>query len=214
MKTLKALLWFIPSLLAAQVATTPPLMFVAMAPCRVADTRQGQGFTGAFGPPSLASGQVRTFPIQTNTTCPVPSTAQAYSFNVTVVPIAPQYAGTLWLTLYPATPNSQPPPPNASTLNNYIGLPLANAAIVEAGTDGDGGVDVYANVAGDFSTDLVIDINGYYVPQSELASALLNELQKQAEANRQQAEKIRSLEERLAALEVLLPKAYAPAEQQ
>src|SRR5580700_700717 len=29
------------------------LVFVAMTPCRIADTRTGQGFSGAFGPPSL-----------------------------------------------------------------------------------------------------------------------------------------------------------------
>src|SRR6185295_7614873 len=30
------------------------LVFVAMTPCRVVDTRSASGFTGAFGPPSLA----------------------------------------------------------------------------------------------------------------------------------------------------------------
>jgi hypothetical protein len=40
---------------------------------------------------------------------------------------------------------------------------------------------------------------------------LLNELQKQAEQNRQQDEKIRSLEDRLAAIEVVLSAAQGPA---
>ena len=83
-------------------AATPAgsLVFVAMTPCRVVDTRTGQGFTGAFGPPSLAGGlPVRTIPIQSSSACSIPSIAQAYSFNVTVVP-----QGTLgFLTLYPAT---------------------------------------------------------------------------------------------------------------
>src|SRR5690242_2820272 len=36
-------------------AASPPgsLVFVGMTPCRIADTRTGSGFTGAFGPPSL-----------------------------------------------------------------------------------------------------------------------------------------------------------------
>src|SRR5262249_34399562 len=33
--------------------------FVAMTPCRLVDTRAGQGFTGAFGPPSLGGGRDR-----------------------------------------------------------------------------------------------------------------------------------------------------------
>jgi hypothetical protein len=60
-----------------------------MTPCRVADTRSGQGFTGPFGPPSLSAGASRTFPIQASATCTIPSIAQAYSFNVTVVPSTP-----------------------------------------------------------------------------------------------------------------------------
>src|SRR5258708_26526029 len=43
------------------------LVFVGMTPCRVVDTRSIQGFTGAFGPPSLAGGSSRTFPIQHST---------------------------------------------------------------------------------------------------------------------------------------------------
>ncbi len=75
------------------------LVFVAMTPCRIADTRAGQGFSGAFGQPSLAGGAPgRTFPIQSNTTCPIPSLAQAYSFNLTVV--APVPLG--FITAYPA----------------------------------------------------------------------------------------------------------------
>src|SRR5215510_4460737 len=37
-------------------AATPAgsLVFVGMTPCRVVDTRNGSGFIGAFGPPSLS----------------------------------------------------------------------------------------------------------------------------------------------------------------
>lgn len=38
-----------------------PLPFVGVSPCRIADTR-GNGFTGAFGPPLLAAGSIRSFP--------------------------------------------------------------------------------------------------------------------------------------------------------
>jgi len=131
------------------------LMFVAMTPCRIADTRSGQGFSGAFGPPSLVGNATgRTFPIQSNTTCPIPSTAQAYSFNLTVV--APAPLG--FITAYP-TPG---PLPFAATLDWAQSLIVGNAAVVPAGTSGS--VDVYANA----NTDLVIDINGYYAPPGDL----------------------------------------------
>ena len=137
------------------------LVFVAMTPCRVMDTRTGQGFTGAFGPPSIAAGlPVRTIPIQSSTTCSIPSLARAYSFNITVVPPA----SLLYITLYPATANPQPAPPNVSTLNDPSGTIIANAAIVPAGTDGQGSADVYSSSP----TDLIIDINGYYAPPGDL----------------------------------------------
>ena len=134
---------------------TAALVFVAMTPCRVVDTRAGMGFPGSFGPPSIAGGlPVRTIPIQSSTTCSIPSVARAYSFNVTVVPPGPLF----YITLYPATADPQPAPPNVSTLNSLQGYILANAAIVPAGTDGQGSVDVFASDP----TELIIDINGYY----------------------------------------------------
>ena len=140
-------------------ATTPtsPAVFIAITPCRVVDTRSGAGFTGAFGPPSLSALGNRTFPIQSSTTCSIPASALAYSFNVTVVPIVvagvlpPGYLG--FLTIYPTGQAA----PNASTLNNYLGTVVANAAIVPGGNNGS--VDVYSHD----QTDLIIDINGYYV---------------------------------------------------
>jgi hypothetical protein len=135
-------------------AATPPnsLVFVGMTPCRVADTRTGSGFTGAFGPPSLVGGANRTFPIQSSTACAIPSIAQAYSFNITVVPPGFLNFITVW-------PTGQPRP-NASTLNGYVGTVIANSAIVPAGTSGS--VDVFASE----NTNLIIDINGYYALQS------------------------------------------------
>src|SRR5258706_3443660 len=39
-----------------------PLPFIAITPCRVADTR-GNGFTGAYGPPSIGANTSRSFVI-------------------------------------------------------------------------------------------------------------------------------------------------------
>ena len=75
------------------------LQFYPVAPCRLVDTRgTAAGFNGIapFSGPSIASGATLTIPVQSaaeaaaNTTpapCgTIPSTAQAYSLNVTVVP--------------------------------------------------------------------------------------------------------------------------------
>ena len=66
--------------------TTEPdaLLFVPMTPCRLADTRNA---AGPFGGPSIAGKTSRSFVVP-NSTCAVPSTAAAYSINVTVVPKA------------------------------------------------------------------------------------------------------------------------------
>ena len=127
-----------------------PLVFVGMTPCRIVDTRASQGFPPAFGPPSLVAGASRTFPVQSSASCPIPAGAQAYSFNITVVPAG--LSG--FITAYP----TGQPLPLAATLVWSGGALTSNAAVVPAWTNGS--IDVFANVA----TDIVIDINGYYAP--------------------------------------------------
>jgi uncharacterized repeat protein (TIGR01451 family) len=120
------------------------LQFYALSPCRVLDTRNGNGTAGG---PAIARGSGRSFPISSGS-CGAPSGAAAYSLNVTVVP-----QGTLgYLTAWP-TGQTQP---LVSTLNSLDGTVLANAAIVPAGTGG--AVSFYASD----TTNLVVDINGYF----------------------------------------------------
>jgi hypothetical protein len=122
------------------------LQFYMLAPCRVIDTRNE---TGAFGAPSIAGGSSRSFPIPSSP-CGVPANAAAYAFNVTVVPMG----ALAYLTAWP-TGQTQP---LASTLNSFDGAVLANAAIVRAGTKGE--ASFYARD----TTDLVVDIDGYFAP--------------------------------------------------
>jgi hypothetical protein len=124
------------------------LGFYPMTPCRVADTRGYGGFTGQFGPPAMGTASTRSFPVQSSV-CDVPSAAEAYSLNVTVVPSASALG---FLTTWP-TGQSQP---LASTLNSPEGLAVANAAIVPAGTGG--AIDIYASDP----TNVLFDINGYF----------------------------------------------------
>jgi hypothetical protein len=128
--------------------TPTGLTFVPVAPCRVADTRNP---AGAFGGPALAANGTRGFDIP-NSSCSIPATAQAYSVNATVVP-----HGTLgFLTAFPCGQ----PLPLASTLNSLDGRVKAAAAIVPAGTNG--GLCFFSTN----DTDLVLDINGYFVPNT------------------------------------------------
>jgi hypothetical protein len=74
--------------------------------------------------------------------------------NITVIP-----QGVLnFLTVYPTGQSL----PNASTLNSLQGQILANAAIVPGGASGS--VDAFATDP----TDIVIDINGYYLSPTDL----------------------------------------------
>jgi Bacterial Ig-like domain (group 3)/Divergent InlB B-repeat domain len=125
--------------------TTTGLRFVPVTPCRVADTRSPDS---PFGGPVLTAGSTRSFTIPSSS-CSIPSTALAYSLNITVVPAT----GTLgYLTIWPAGQVQ----PTVSTLNSFDGRIKANAAIVGAGTIG--AVNVF--VSND--TDVILDINGYF----------------------------------------------------
>ena len=147
------------------------LTFVAITPCRLVDTRgSAVGFIGdsPFSGPSLTAGATATFPVQSATeqatTAPapchtIPSIAQAYSFNVTVVPHA---GGAVdYITIWPAGEAR----PVVSTLDDTQGLVVANAAIVPAGT-ASGGVSVYN--FGPATTDVIIDMNGFFAAPTDL----------------------------------------------
>ncbi|MBS1872221.1 MAG: SBBP repeat-containing protein [Acidobacteria bacterium] len=124
------------------------LHFYTVRPCRLVDTRSDQGKTGAFGPPRLEAYSQRDFPVASY--CGVPATAQAFSLNMTVIPPGP----VDFLSMWPAGGYY----PGASTLNSPGGRMIANAAFIQAGTNG------AITVVTGKPTDLVIDVNGYFAP--------------------------------------------------
>jgi hypothetical protein len=126
------------------------LQFYSVNPCRVADTRLGQGFIGSFGPPSIMGGTARSLPVPLSS-CPVPTWAGAYDFNITAFP-STGFLG--FVTVWP----SGVAQPNVSTLNSFTGTVMANAAVVPAGTGG--GISLFASD----TTDIVVDLNGYFGP--------------------------------------------------
>jgi hypothetical protein len=129
------------------------LVFVAMTPCRIMDTRAGRGQIGQFGPPYLSGGIERTMNPTAHPTCNVPSSARGYSLNFTAV----TFGALAYLSAWPAGLSF----PNVSTLNALNGGIVANAAVVPSGTAG--GIVLLASN----NTDLVVDINGYYTTSAE-----------------------------------------------
>lgn len=131
------------------------LSFVPVKPCRLVDTRET--IAGGFGKPALAAGTPREF-VLPSANCGLPATAKAYSLNFTVVP-----QGSLgYITTWP----TGTPQPFVSTLNSLDGRVKANAAIVPAGTGG------AISVAATDPTELVVDVNGYFVPSVSNPQAL------------------------------------------
>ena len=109
-------------------------------PCRVLDTRNGNGlFHGELNPPVNV----------VNSACAPPPQAKAYVLSATVVP-----SGLLdYLTLWPDGQDQ----PNAATLNAWDGAVTSNMAIVPTNN---GSIDAFA----DGTTQLILDISSYFAP--------------------------------------------------
>jgi N-acetylneuraminic acid mutarotase len=142
--------------LGADVIPSPPLPFIAINPCRIADTR-GLGFTGQAGPPALSANTLRTFQIGgtvagVTTQCGIPLSAQAVSFQFSVTGM--NTAGNLI-----AWPEG--PAPTTSVLNwNASSVAIGNGIVVPVSAMG--GLNVQLNGPAGATTQLIIDVNGYY----------------------------------------------------
>ncbi|MGW5851078.1 PKD domain-containing protein [Streptomyces sp. NPDC055254] len=125
--------------------------YVPLDPVRLADTRSGTG---------TAEGQVAgytSFDLQVHGSASIPAAATAVALNVTAT--GPKDSGHL--TAYP----SGRQPPSTSSVNYGAGQTVANSVIVPIGADGrisirNGGWD---------ATDVVVDVVGYYSPDSNAA---------------------------------------------
>jgi hypothetical protein len=116
------------------------LSLYSVTPCRVIDTRTAGGaFNGLLSPPVDVVGSP----------CGVPSLAQAYVFNASVVPTGPLGYLTLW-------PDGTAQP-LVSTLNALDGSISSNMAIVPTNN---GDVDAFASGL----TQLILDISSYFAP--------------------------------------------------
>lgn len=129
-------------------ALAAPLQFVPMSPCRLIDTRISQGGSGP-----IPGGTSESFPLPQEGSCGagIPAAAAAFSLNVTAIPNGPLGYLTAW-----PTGEDQP----LVSLMNSDGRFKANAAIMPAGYQG--AVSVYVTN----TTNILIDINGYFLPPS------------------------------------------------
>ena len=156
-----------PALAFPGAVSTNALSFVAITPCRLVDTRTSTVpvFPAGFGRPSLLPSFPRNFPLpQGSCGLPTDPAPQAYSLNVTVVPIAgaSPYGG--FIVVYPgvAGPAPGPLPFFASLVWQGSTAYLSNAVIVSANPT-DGSIYVDSNVR----TDVVIDIGGYFAAPTD-----------------------------------------------
>ncbi len=118
---------------------TGPLQLVPVTPCRLLDTRQ------AGGP--IQGGTSRSFTVPQLGGCSIPTSAAAYSLNVTAIP----HGSLGYLTIWP----TGEPQPQVSTMNSPDGRVKANAAIVPSSNSA---VSIYVSN----TSDVILDINGYF----------------------------------------------------
>ena len=119
------------------------LFFYTVQPCRVLDTRGGTPLTSA-----------KTTLVQVAGWCGVPADAKAVSANWTIV----QPHGQGFLTVYPGDGQV----PSTSTLDYGPGQVRANNGMALLASDGSGTVHALATVSGGGTTDLILDVNGYF----------------------------------------------------
>ncbi len=146
-----------PGAVLPALAATPPgaSTFVALAPARLADTRaSAKESERAFGFERITDQTIRV-QIAGRAGAPVGATA------VVISVIAVGAAGPGVVTAWPAGTGM----PTASTLNVTAGLTIANMATVQLGVTG--AIDIRATVA----VDLVVDLNGVYVPVAGAVSS-------------------------------------------
>jgi hypothetical protein len=125
------------------VAAPSPGSYFTLPPCRLVDTRIGNGGI-------LSSGVANSYPIRSN--CGIPLSAVAIVANVTVV--GPTGSG--FFTLYPGGTSA----PATATLNFGAEQTRANNAILSLGSDGS--IVVLPFVTDGGQAHLVVDVAGYF----------------------------------------------------
>ncbi|MFI5167830.1 MAG: tail fiber domain-containing protein [Thermoanaerobaculales bacterium] len=156
---------------------TAALPFIAVTPCRLVDTRHGPkdvqqpgGSTPGFPRGQFASGEIRSYDLTSSADCTgLPAGVGAWSlqfqFTTQGGSGVPAYL-VAWPYDSGLGVGKQSAPANESTMLGYGDRWTANSAVIPAGNDGNGSIDVYVQNAG----DVIVEVNGYYGPQGVVTS--------------------------------------------
>lgn len=131
----------------AAAATASPAAYVAVTPCRLADTRTAAGFTRV---------DAQTIEVVARNVCGIPATATSLALTLTID--SPVSAG--FLTAWPSGQTR----PTVSNLNFNARQVRANGSITRVDTAGR--FRVFTSVA----TEVVVDVVGAFVPASTATS--------------------------------------------
>jgi len=145
----------VPAVADAVTAATTGLIFVSTTPCRVMDTRTGSGMPKGFGAPSLAAMSARKVVVPSST-CGLPAAA-AYSLYIASVTGPGVAVG--WVDAWSGDIATWP---GTAVLNAVQGGIVGAPATVAAGADGS------IQLQSSQDTDIVIDVNGYWIQRSSL----------------------------------------------
>lgn len=132
--------------------------FVALAPSRIMDTRNGNG---GYSAPIPANG---TYSLQVTGRGGVPAVAGVKSVVMSVAVVSPSANG--YLTVWPSGVSK----PNVSNINFVSGQNIANQVTVPVGADGK------VQFSSSVSTQLIVDISGYYSSDTGIPGSRYNAL--------------------------------------
>lgn len=141
--------------------------FYAIPPCRVIDTRHGPrdlkapgGVTPTgFPRGSFTDGQVRGYDLTSSVDCPgLPQHVGAWSLVFQLTTASTPAFLQAWPYASSLGPGGQTPPNTESTMLGYTDRWTANSAIIPAGDDVGGSINVLVQHAG----DVIIEVNGYF----------------------------------------------------
>ena len=136
------------------------LVFVALNPCRLADSRIGA---------PLAANETRGYRLDGGSiqggTCAAPSSESGAPKALALTVTATQASAGGWLTV---TPNGEGGAAGSSALNFTPGVDIANSTVVAANVNGSPN-DFY--IASSSTTHVIVDMLGYYVDASTIQGA-------------------------------------------
>jgi len=145
--------------------------FYAVTPCRLVDTRHaphkdvkepGNLTPSGYPRGSFAGGEIRSYDLTLSSDCPgLPSGVGGWSLQLQFTTSGgsgvPSFL-LVWPYVSAGGVGGQTVPANESTMLGYADRWTANSAIIPAGNDADGSINVFVQNAG----DVIVEIDGYF----------------------------------------------------